>query len=182
MNNPALKREVSKDKKMLSKITPRLRRFNVVVNSFDSCVSDTPKEFSRTPEISSSKVVSQPRMFFEKFKGTVPFKQLKGPANTRSRRQLNKQMDMINSNVEFINFNFSPISYFPQEELAVHSQPVELERVFRVFNFPHKVEGILSEAMLPRFQIHFLPSIEGTPIGASPKSAKRKKAHAKLIV
>ena len=90
MNNPALKREVSLTKKMLKLTNPRLRRFNVVVNSFDSCVSDTSKEFSRAPKVSFSKMVSQPRMFFEKFKGAVSFKQLKSHTNTHSRRHLNK--------------------------------------------------------------------------------------------
>ncbi|MBU2562311.1 MAG: hypothetical protein KKF68_01480, partial [Nanoarchaeota archaeon] len=34
--------------------------------------------------------------------------------------------------------------------------PVKFERVFSIFNFPDKVEGILPETVLPRVQIHFL--------------------------
>ena len=121
--------------------------------------------------MSFSKVVSQPRMFFEKFKGAVSFKQLKSHANTHSRGHLNKDVDMVSSDVQLINFESFSVSHLPQEKLAIHSKPVELEGVFGIFNFPHEVEGILSEAMLSRFQIHFL----------SPKSTGDK-AHANLMV
>jgi len=155
---------------MLKLTNPRLRRSNVVLDSFGSCVADAPKEFSRTPEMSFSKVVSQPGMFFEKFKGAISFKQLKSHTNTHSGGHLNKQMDMINSNMEFINFESFSISHLPQEKLTIHSEPVKLERVFGIFNFPHEVECVLSEAMLPRFQIHF----------SSPKSAGDT-AHANFV-
>jgi len=156
---------------MLKLTNPRLRRSNVVLNSFGSCISNTPKEFSRTPEMSFSKVISQPGMFFEKFKGTVAFKQLKSHTNTHCRGHFNKQVDMINSDVKFINFEPFSVSDLPQEKLTIHLKSIKLEGVFSIFNFPHKVECILSEAMLPRFQIHFL----------SPKSAGDK-AHANFTV
>ena len=155
MNNPALKREVSTNK-MIKLTNPRLRRSNVMINSIYSCVSNTPEEFSWTPEMSFSEILSNPRMFFKKTKGTVTFKQLKSFANTHSWGELNKQVDMINSNIELINLKPSSISYLPQEKLTIHSEPIKLERVSCIFNFPHEVESILSEAMLPRFQIHFL--------------------------
>jgi hypothetical protein len=156
---------------MLKLANPRLRRFNVVLHSFGSCVSDAPKKFSRTPEMPFSKVISQPRMFFEKFKGAVTFKQLKSHTNAHRRRHLNKQMDMINSDVKFINFEPLSVSDLSQEKLTIHSQPIKLKGIFGIFNFPHEVECILSEAMLPIFQIHFL----------SPESA-RDKAHANFDV
>ena len=106
--------------------------------------------------MSFSKMVSQPRMFFEKFKGAVFFKQLKSHANTHRRGHLNKQMNMINTNVKLINFEPFSVSYLPQEKFTIHFEPVKLKGVFGIFNFPHKVEGVLSKAMLPRFQIHFL--------------------------
>jgi hypothetical protein len=140
---------------MLKLTNPGLRRPDIMVNSFGSCVSDATKEFSGTPEMSFSKVVSQPRMFFEKAKSTISFKQLQGFTDTHSRRKLNKQVDVINSNMQFIDFASLPVSNLPQEELTIHSQPIKLEGVPCIFNFPHKVESILSEAMLPRFQIHF---------------------------
>ena len=90
MNNPVLKHEVSITKKMLTSTNPRLRGLDIVSNSFTSCVSDTSKKFSRAPEMSFSKMVSQPRMFFEKLKGAVSFKQLKSLANTHNRGHLNK--------------------------------------------------------------------------------------------
>jgi len=161
MNDPALKGEVSITKKMLKLTNPRLRRLDIVVNSVHSCIANAPKEFSRTPEMSFFKMVSQPRMFFEKFKGAVTFKQLKSLANTYGRGNLNKQVDMINSDIEFINFEPFSVSHLPQEKLTIHSEPVKLEGVFSVFNFPDKMECILSKAMFSGFQIHF----------SSPKSA-----------
>ena len=154
---------------MLKLTNPRLRRSNVVLNSFGSCISNTPKEFSWTPEMSSSKMVSQPRMFLHQTEGAITFEQLQSFANADSNWHLNEEMDMINSDVEFIDFESLPVSNLPQEKLTIHSKPIELKGIFSIFNFPNKMESILSEAMLPRFQIHFL----------SPKSAGDK-AHANL--
>ena len=154
---------------MLKLTNPRLRRRDVVLNSFSSCVSNTPKEFSRTPEVPFSKVVSQPRVFLKKFKGTIPFKQLKSFANTQCRRKLNKQVDVVSCDMQLINFTSLPVSNLPNKELTIHSKPIELERVSSIFNFPDKVEGVLSEAMFSGFQIHF----------CSPKPAGDK-AHANL--
>ncbi len=140
---------------MIDKLTnPRLRRLNVVVNGFHSCVPDTTKEFSRTPEVTFSKVVSKPRVFFEKLIRAITLKQLKSHANTHSGRYLNKQVDVISPDIEFINFEPFSVSNLSKEEFTIHPQPVKLEGVFCVFNFPHKVEGVLSKAMLSRFQIH----------------------------
>jgi len=154
---------------MLKLTNPRLRRSNVVLNSFGSCIPNTPKEFSWTPEMSSSKMVSQPRMFLHQTEGAITFEQLKSLADAHSYWHLNEEMDMINSDVEFIDFESLPVSNLPQEKLTIHSKPIELKGIFSIFNFPNKMESILSEAMLPRFQIHFL----------SPKSAGDK-AHANL--
>jgi len=157
---------------MLKLTNPRLRRSNVVLNSFGSCITNASKEFSRAPEMSFSKVVSQPGMFFEKIKGTVTFKQLESHTNTHRRGKFDEEMNVVNSDVKFINFESPSVSDLPEEKLAIHSKPIELKGIFGIFNFPHEVECILSEAMLPRFQIHFL----------SPKSAQEDKAHANLNV
>jgi len=154
MNHPALKREVSINK-MLTKISPRLRRIDIVGNSFSGCVSDAAKELSRTPEVSFSEMVSQPRMFLQKLKGAIAFKQLKSLADTHGGRHLNKQVDMVNSDVEFINLESFSVSNLPDEELTIHPDSIELHGVFSILAFPHEVESILSKAMLPRFQIHF---------------------------
>ena len=143
-----------------------------MLNSFSSCVSDTSKKFSRAPEMSFSKVVSQPRMLVEKAKSAIAFKQLKSHTNTHRRRHLNKQVDMVNSDVQLINFKPFSVSHLSQEKLTIHSKSIELKGIFRIFNFPDKMESILSETMLPRFQIHFL----------SPKSAQGDKAHANFDV
>ena len=170
MKNPALKGEVSTIKKMLKLTNPGLRGSNVVLNSFGNCVSNTPKEFSRTTKMSFSEMVSKPGMFFKKFKGTVSFKQLEGFTNTHSRRKFNKQMDMVSSNVQFIDFTLSSISNLPNKKLTIHPESVKLERVFSIFNFPDKMESILSKAVFSKFQIHF----------SSPKSAGDK-AHANFV-
>ena len=154
MNNPALKREVSINK-MLTLTNPRLRRFDVVVNSFHGCVSDTSKKFSGTPEMSFFEIVSQPRMFLQKSEGGITFKQLQSLANTHSCWKFNKQMDVINSNVNFIDFTLLPVSNLPKKKLTIHFETIKLERVHSIFNLPDKMESILSEAMFPRFQIHF---------------------------
>jgi len=141
---------------MLKLTKPGLRRSNVVLDSLGGCVANATEEFSRAPEMSVSEMPSEPGMFFEKFKGTIAFKQLKSQANTHGRRHLNKQVDVINSDVEFVNFKSPLVSDLPEKEFAIHFQPVKFERVFCVFNFPHEVESVLPEAMLPGFQIHFL--------------------------
>jgi len=157
---------------MLKLTNPRLRRSNVVLDSFGGCVADAAEEFSRTPEMSVSKMVFQPGMFFEKFKGTITFKQLDGFADAHRRRKFNKQMDMVNSDVKFVNFESSSVSNLSEEKLTIHLEPVELKGVFGIFNFPDKMESILSEAVFSGFQIHFL----------SPKSATRNKAHANFVL
>ena len=156
---------------MLKLTNPRLRRSNVVLNSFGSCISNTPKEFSWTPEMSMSEMVSQPGVLLHQLEGAITFEQLQSFANADSNWHLNEEMDMINSDVEFIDFESLPVSNLPQEKLTIHSKPIELKGIFSIFNFPNKMESILSEAMLPRFQIHF----------SSPKSAEDK-AHANLNV
>ena len=154
---------------MLKLTNQRLRSSNVVLNSFGSCISNTPKEFSWTPEMSMSEMVSQPGVLLHQLEGAITFEQLQSFANADSNWHLNEEMDMINSDVEFIDFESLPVSNLPQEKLTIHSKPIELKGIFSIFNFPNKMESILSEAMLPRFQIHFL----------SPKSAGDK-AHANL--
>jgi len=157
---------------MLKLTNPRLRRSNVVLDSFGSCISDAAEELSRTPEMSFSEIVSQPGMFFHQTEGAVSFEQLQSFTDTYSRGKLDKQMDVVNSDVQFINFASLPISDLPKEKFTIHFKPIKLERVHCIFNFPDKMESILSKAVFSGFQIHFL----------SPKSATRKRAHANLNV
>ena len=106
--------------------------------------------------MSFPKIFSEPGMFLQKTESTVIFKQLKSLANTHRDWHLNKQVDVVNSYVQLINFETFSISNLPDEELAIHSNPIELHRVHSILAFPHEVESILSKAMLSRFQIHFL--------------------------
>ncbi len=157
---------------MLKLTNPRLRRFNVVVNSFNGCIADTSKEFSRAPEVTFSEVFSKPRMFLHQHPRGITFKQLQSHTHRYSWRHLDKKVDVVGSDIEFINFEPFSVSNLPQEKLTIYPESVKLERVFGIFNFPHKVERVLSKAVFSRFQIHLL----------SPKSATRKRAHANLNV
>ena len=140
---------------MLKLTNPRLRRSNVVLNSFGSCISNTSKEFSRTPEMPMCEIVSKPGMLLHQTESTISFEQLQSFADTHGWRQLNKQVDMINSDMKLINFTSLSISNLSEKKLIIHPQSIELEGIHSIFNFPDKMESILSEAMLPRFQIHF---------------------------
>jgi len=98
-------------------------------------------------------------MFLKKFKGAVTFKQLQQGvitfkqlqrfADARRRWKFDEEMDAVDSDVELVNFKFPLVSDLSQEKFTAHFQPVKFERVFRIFNFPHEVECVLSESVLP---------------------------------
>jgi len=140
---------------MLTTINPRLRRSDVVLNCIHSGVSNTSKKLSWTPEMSFSEILPQPRMLFQKPKSRSAFKQLKSSTNTHCSRQLNKQVDMINTNMDFINFTSIFCSHFSDESFTINSNPIEFESVFCILGFPDKMESILSKGMTPTLQIHF---------------------------
>ena len=150
---------------MQSQRNPRLRRIDVVSNSFAGCVADATEEFSRTPEMSFSEIISQPGMLLQQTESTVTFEKLKRPANTHSGGHLNKQVDVVNSDVEFINLKPFSVSNLPDEEFTIHSDSVKFHGISGIFAFPYEVESILSEAMLSRFQIHFSSPIAHANIG-----------------
>jgi len=140
---------------MLSQRNPRLRRSNVVSNSFSSCISDAAEEFSRAPEMPVREIASQPGMLLQKHKGRIAFEKLKSFADAHGRWHLNKQVDVINSDVKLIDFAVFPVSNFSDEIFAIHPNAIELHRIHGIFAFPHKVKSILSKAMIGIFQIHF---------------------------
>jgi len=141
---------------MLTKISPRLGRFNIVSNSFAGCVANTPKEFSRTPEVSSLENFPQPRMFLQEFVSRITFEQLQSSANTHCGWHLNKQVDVVNSNMQLINFESVLVSCLPDKKFTIHSNPIKLHGEVGVFTFPDKMESILSEGMFKTFQFHFI--------------------------
>ena len=140
---------------MLSQRNPGLRRIDVVSNSFSSSISDASKEFSWTPEMSFSEIVSQPGMFLQKSEGGITFKQLQSLADANSGWHFNKQVDMINSDVEFINLKPFSVSNLSYKELTIHFNPIKLHRIHSILAFPHEVESILSKSVFGTFQIHF---------------------------
>ena len=141
---------------MLGKIAPRLRRIDVVVNSFSSCVSNASEEFAWTPEMSFSKILSQPGMLSHKLERRVSFKQLQSFADRDSCWQFNKQVDMVDSNMKLVDFTPMLDSNFCDESLDINSDSIKFKGVPSILGFPHKVEGILPESVFERFQFHFL--------------------------
>jgi len=140
---------------MLRQIIPRLRRSDVVFNSFSGGVSNAPKELSWTPKMSFSEVVPQPRMLMQELKGRIALKQLKSLTNTHCWRQLNKEMDMVNSNVELVDFTSISDCNFIDEPLTINFDSIKFKGVPSIFRFPDKMESILSEGVFKTLQIHF---------------------------
>jgi hypothetical protein len=99
---------------------------------------------------------SQPRMLLQEFESRITFEQLQSSANTHCGWHLNKQVDVVNSNMQFINFKSMSVSCLPDEKLTIHSNPIEFHRVMSIFAFPDKVKCILPKGMFKTFQIHFI--------------------------
>jgi len=153
---------------MLTQIKPRLRRTNIVVNSFHSCIPNTSEEFSRTPEMSFSKIISQPGMLLQNSKSRIPFEQLQCPTDRHCRRQFNKQMDMVDSDMKLIDFTSMFFCDLSQKNFTINFNSNKFERIPSIFGFPHEVESVLPEGMTKGLQIHFFP----------PESARGNIAHA----
>jgi hypothetical protein len=157
-------------KKMLK--TPKiLGRRNIVLDSFSSGVANTSEEFSRTPEMPFGEVVPEPWMLSQELKGSVAFKQLKCLAHTHSVRHLNKQVDMVSSNMQLIDAEPMALSSFMDKPFTISSKAEKFKGVSGVFRLPHKMEGILPEGMIKTLKIHFFPPCLGTS----------KRAHAKRM-
>lgn len=152
-------------------INPRLRRADVMLNSFSSCISNTPEEFSRAPEMPVLEIISQPRMLSHQLESTIPFEQLQCFADRHCWRQLNKQMHMVNSNMKLVDFTIIFDCNLADESFTINLQPKKLEGIHSIFNFPDKMESILSEGMFKTFQIHFF----------APKTLARNKVHTKFV-
>jgi len=187
MNNPSLKGEVSYNEKMLKRPNT-LGRSNVMLNSFSSCIANTPEESTSAPEMSFPEVISQPRVLSQKFKEDVAFKQLKCITNTYCWRHLNKEMYMVNSNMNFVDFASMSLSNFMNKPLTVSSDSKKFKWVssilglpdiskilifdgYQKFSISEEMESILSDRMLEMFPIHFFP----------PKSTQEKKTHVNFV-
>lgn len=157
MNLPALKDGVSKRKNKM--LTPKsIGTRNVVFNSITSNITNTPKEFTWTPKMSSSKMSSQPRMLFKDSISRVSLKKLESLRNTHHMRYFNKQMYMIWLNTQLINLKTMFFSNFPNYFLTESSKFFKLKRVLSIFRFPNKVESILSNCMSKFVKFHFFSS------------------------
>jgi hypothetical protein len=140
---------------MSTQINPRLRRTNVVLNSFARGISHTSEELSRTPEMSFPEMIPQPWMLVHKFKGSNTFKQLECFTNTHGGRHFNEKVDVIKSDMQFIDAESIFFSNFADEPFTISPYANELHRIFGIFGFPNEMESILSKGMSCTSQIHF---------------------------
>ena len=131
---------------------------NVVLNSFTSNVSNTPKEFSRAPEMSFSEMPSQPRMLLENSISAYPLKQLQGFTHTHRMGNLYKQMYMVGLYIKFINLKLVLRSNFSQYLFAKDFKLFKFKRILSILAFPHKVKCILSDSMSKIADFHFFIS------------------------
>ena len=126
-----------------------------MLNSFSSCISNAPEEFTWTPEMPMSEMVPQPRMFLHQLESAVPFEQLQRFADRHCWRQFNKQMDMVNSDVKLVNFTSILDCNLSDKSFTINFNPIKFKRVHGIFGFPYKMESILPEGMFKTLQIHF---------------------------
>lgn len=143
---------------------------DVVLDSFHSCITNAPEELSWTPEMSFTEVASQPGMLMHEFKGGIAFKQLQCLANRHCWGQLNKEMHMVWSNMQFINPELMTFSNFMDKPFTVFHDSIELEDVPCIFRFPYKMEGVLPQGVSIAFQIHFLDLLQESAFKAHANS------------
>ncbi len=137
----------------------------VIDVGLDNLVSHIPyrtEKLARTPKMSFSKMLAQPRMLAKKFVRAAAFKQLKSFTNGHSRRYSDKHVDMVWFNLKFIDFHALIMSYFTQKLVAMVPNCLKLEWVLRVFRFPYKMVSILSNAVsmvVKSFHFKFLRAL-----------------------
>ena len=78
---------------------------------------------------------------------------------------------MVNSDVQFINFESMLVSNLPDKKFAVHPNSIEFHRVSGIFRFPDKMKSILSKGMFSTCQIHFF----------APSKLTESRAHANFV-
>ena len=142
-----------------------------MLNSFGSCISNASEKSSWAPKMSFSEIVSQPRMLLHQFESRIPFKQLQCFADRHCWWQLNKQMDMVHSDMKLVNFASMSDSSFIDKPFTINSNSKKFKWVPSILGFPNKMESILSKGMFKTFQIHFF----------APKVKASKKAHANFV-
>jgi len=120
---------------------------NVRLYNIRSHVANAAEKLSGTPEVSLTKMSSQPRMLTEKFVGAAAFQQLERSGDAHNRRQINKQMDMINLNMKLKYCYIVKFCYLAQKLLTMFANNLKLERIHSILGFPHKVECVLSNTV-----------------------------------
>ncbi len=140
---------------MSTQINPRLRRTDVVLNSIASCVPNASEELSRTPEMSFPEILPQPWMLLQKFIGCNSLKQLECFTYTHGMGHFNEKVDVVNSDMQFIDAESVFFSNFADESFTISPYANELHRISGIFGFPNEMESILSERMSKTLQVHF---------------------------
>ena len=133
--------------KLFRKMPSMVAVVDVGLDNIRGNVPYRAKKLARTPEVSFSKMLAQPRMLAKKLVRTATFKQLKSFTNSHSRRYSDKHVDMIRLNLKFVDFNVLVRSNFTQKLVVMFSNDLKLKEVFRIFRFPNKMVSILSNAV-----------------------------------
>ena len=160
---------------MSTQINPRLRRTDVVLNSFARCVSHTSEELSRTPEMPFPKMLSQPWILVQKFKGCNTLKQLECFTNTHGGRHFNEKVDVINSDMQFVDAESIFFSNFVDEPFTISPYANELHWISGILGFPNEMESVLSKSMSCTSQVHFFTP-QNLMFGKSNSQEKRTKS------
>ena len=120
---------------------------DVRLDGFGGYVTNTAKEFARTPKMAFTEMPAQPRMLAEKPVGAASFKQLKRSGDAQGRGQTNKQVDVVCFNLELEDLHIMRFRNLLQKLLTVFADDRKLKRVPCVFRFPHEVERGLADSV-----------------------------------
>jgi len=131
---------------------------NVVLDGFTSNITNTPKEFSWTPEMAFSKISSQPIMLLKDSISRIPFEELQGFRDTHGMWHFNKEMYVVWLNADFIDFKPIFSGNLSKRSFTKFFDLFKLERVPSIFAFPNKVKCILSNRVLEVCKFHFFSS------------------------
>lgn len=126
-----------------------------MLNSVASRIANTSEKLPRTPEMPISKMLPQPWMLLQKFIGCNVLKQLECFTNTHDGGHFNEKVDVINSDMQFIDAESIFFSNFANKSLTISPDANELHRILGILGFPNEMESILSEGVSCTSQFHF---------------------------
>lgn len=98
--------------------------------------------------MSLTKMSAQPGMLTEKLVGAAAFEQLNSFGNAHRRGQTDKDMDVVSLNLKLEEFDTMSFGNLAQKLFAVLANNLKLKGVLSILGLPHKVERVLSDAVL----------------------------------